>query len=181
MKTVKFIIPLFIILLCWSCQSDADDQQLSDEMISLNLAENGKADRELLIGDWDLVSFAYTKDGKKMSNVTAVSGGRLSVPFAPTPADHHPSERWRLGCINSIWFICSISGNNIELELRGTTFAGVPTPHLEHDITFAFANANSFAIKNDELIIFFKMVKDKDLLSFCTVIENKNLIIFKKR
>ena len=166
MKTFKWIIPVFSILLCWSCQNKG--QLLSDEQISINLLKSGEADTELLIGKWELVKFAYTADGKKISNVATVSGDSLSIP-----AEY-------LWYVSESTYTCSISGNLIELALSSTSI-DVEPPHIKYDVMFALSCAYSFVIKGDELIIYFKRVEDEKLLSSCTVIENKNLIIFKKR
>ena len=72
MKALKFFIPFFIILFCWSCNNDAVEQPLSDEQITLNLSENENNDPELLIGEWNIVEFAYTTDGKKILDVTNI-------------------------------------------------------------------------------------------------------------
>jgi len=125
--------------------------------------------------------FAYTEDGNKISNINNVSGGGLIIPIAPTPVDNNVEERWTLQSWNTLLYTCSISGNLIELKLCGSTYVNVPSPHIEYDFTLALSNAYSFVIKGNELFIYFKKVENKDLLSNCTVIENKNLLILKKR
>ena len=184
-RNYKLAIPCIVCLLfCLSCQNKFDEM-LSDEQISSNLLTmgdiGGSIDPELLIGEWEFVKFAYTADGKKISNAITVLGGRLTIPIAPTPVEDDGSERWGLHCVNSMGFICSISDNLIDLSLRGSTYIYVLSPHIEYDLIYAFTNAYSFVINGNELIIHFKKVEDRNLLSNCTAIENKNLIIFKKR
>ena len=84
-------------------------------------------------------------------------------------------------CVNDIVYNCSISDNLINLTFLVTTLMNVPLPHEEYDITLALSNAFSFVIIGNELIIYFKEVKDRNLLSYCTIIENRNLLILKKQ
>ena len=181
LKTILILLAVSIV----GCNNDDDEaaqvQQLSDEQITLNLIEYADAgagiNPELLIGEWDVVKFAYTADGKEISNVATVSGAWLKIPVEFNLGE----EAWLLHCLNSAFYACSISGNLIEFEPLGSTYIYVPTPHLEFDMEFALDNAYSFVIKGNELIIYFKKIDDKDSLSKCTVIKNKNLLIFKKR
>ena len=82
----KVAVLALCVVFSWSCQNrnEADlHEPLSDELISFNLSESGNIDPELLIGEWDCVKFAYTADGKKISNVVAISQGRLTIPNEP--------------------------------------------------------------------------------------------------
>jgi len=79
MKSIIFILSMMMSLLFWSCQNDP----LSDEQITFNLSENGKNDPELLVGEWDAIAFAYTADGKRISDRTAISKGWLKIPNEP--------------------------------------------------------------------------------------------------
>ncbi|MCL2739098.1 MAG: hypothetical protein FWE30_06595 [Bacteroidales bacterium] len=187
LSTVTAIPCMACLLLCLSCQNEPNPtiEPLSDEQISSNLLTmggiDGSIDPQHLIGEWNLVKFAYTADGKEISNITTVSGGWLKILFAPTPVEHCVSDRWMLHCTNTMNYTCSISGNFIELEGRGSTYIHVPLPNIEIDAERAFANAYSFVINGNELIIHFKRIDDKKTLSNCVAIENKNLIIFQKR
>ena len=82
--------------------------------------------------------------------------------------------------VNSSSYVCSIEGNLIELSGGSSTYINVVSPHLEYDLIYAFENAYSFVIKGNELIIYFPKIDDKEKLSHCTVIKNKNLLILKK-
>ena len=161
-RSVLIIIPIFIILLCWSCKNDAEDQPLSDKLISFNLSENKDIDSKLLIGVWELINFSYTSDGKKIKNIAAISRGRLTIPYAPTPKENMIEDRWRLAHSNSILFVCSLNGNLIKLEPKGSTLAMSPPEEVE--IVEALINAYSFAIKDNKLIIYFTGDKNKNLL-----------------
>ena len=139
------------------------------DLIASNLLKTGTADTALLIGKWDVVKFAYTANGNEISDITAISKAMLTIPFAVTPVENNLEDRWRLYCVNSIWFVSSLSGNLIELAMRGSTFVNVPDDHEENYIVLALINAYSFVIIDDELIIYF------------TGIEGKNLLILKKQ
>ena len=173
-----------LLLLCavfllknWSCQSG----HYFDAEISHNLMKMGSVEPELLIGEWDILKFAYTADGEIISNESNFKNNfKLKIPAAPTPIDDDGSGRWRLSARNSIYFICTLDGNLIDIEFRLSTYMNVPAPHEEYDASFALANAYSFVIKGNELIIYFPKIKDKGLLSQCTLIEGKNLLILKK-
>ena len=157
-----------IILLCYSCKNALETDQLqSDESISLNLSNGGEVDYELLVGEWDLINFAYTKDGKKISDASIISKGCFTIPYVPTPIDSKVDERCRLDHTNSIWFICSIYGNLIKFDPQGSTY--ILAPQEENEIVEALSNVYSFVIKGNELIVYFTGVK------------NKNLLILKKR
>jgi hypothetical protein len=195
-KQSKFILSMMIILLCWSCQNVMDsDQRVSDELISTNLSKDGECDPKLLIGEWDAIEFAYTTDGNKLSNRNVISGrGSLIIPNEPFIENIENVEdilgdwerarnsRWSLNCWNWFSMFCSSSGKNeIEVKITCDTQVMVYTPHIEYDLYFALSKAHSFVIKGNELILYFSEVKDKELLSKCTVIKDKNLLIFKKR
>ncbi|MCL2072862.1 MAG: hypothetical protein FWH18_02995 [Marinilabiliaceae bacterium] len=184
MKTIdffKYIAVLLLMVDIISCQKTDPSTALSDEQISLNLSKSGKIDPELLIGEWDCVKFAYTVEGKKISNVVAISQGRLTIPFAYSPDDDNGLNRWELQVVNSIMYVCSMESNYIELFVKRTTYINVVPPHLEYDLMYALENALSFVIKENELIIYFPKIEDENRLSQCSVVKNKNLLILKKR
>ena len=155
-------------------------EPLSDEIISFNLSESGKIDPELLIGEWEAIKFAYTADGNKISDVVEITDGWLTIPVATTPIVDDGTGQWVLCVVNAIMYSSSIEGNFIELLRKGSTYVYVVSPHLEYDLEYAFDNAYSFVIKGNELIIYFRKTEDKEILSHCTVIKNKNLLILKK-
>jgi len=65
---------LSLIMATISCHNE--NEQLSDEQISSNLLRiggvEGSIDPALLVGQWNVVKFAYTTDGKKITNVTDI-------------------------------------------------------------------------------------------------------------
>jgi len=180
MKSIIFILSMMMTLLFWSCQNNNEDDPLSDEQISFNLSENGKNDPELLIGEWEAIAFAYTADGKKITDRTAISNARLIIPSKYKFSDYNGTDLWELNVLNTYWFTCLISDNLINLKVFLVTYVLVAFPHVEHDLGYAFANACSFVINGNELILHFPKIEDKNILFSYTVIKNKNLLIFKK-
>ena len=160
----------------WSCQNDS----LSDEQIAFNLSKKGKNDPDLLVGEWDAISFAYTADGKKITDRTAISNVTLIIPSKYKFSDYNGTDLWELNVSNIIWYTCLISDNLINLTFVSNTYKLVAPPHVEYDFRNALANECSFVINGNELILHFPKIEDKDILSCCTVIKNKNLLIFKK-
>ena len=128
---------------------------------------NGDIDPALLIGEWDCVKFTYITGGNKIFNESNISKGILKIPYAPTPIEHNPEDRWKLDHSNSNWFVCSLDGNSINLEHKGSTLmSGTPE---EDNIVKALMNVYSFVIKDNELMLYFEGT------------EVKNLLILKKR
>ena len=165
-------------------------EKISDEQITLKLSMNGEIDPSLLIGEWEFEKFAYTVDGKKISDVANISGSygfkpTLTIPFAPTTAtremEDYRERLWMLVQQNTSWYSCSLSGNLIELKNEFGTLMYITPPSEYYDVLFSFSNAYSFVINGNELIIYFKQVKDKNALSYCTLTKDKNLLILKKK
>ena len=162
-KTFKLIaLCVLCMLFTWSCQMDNNEDDMRNELISSNLLKDGDINSASLIGEWDCVKFAYTTDGNKISNVSDISKGGLTIPYAPTPIEQNLEDRWELYHSNSTWFICSLNGNLIKLELKGSTLVG--SPPEESNIVEALRNVYSFVVKDNELIFYFTGDEDKNLL-----------------
>jgi len=175
-----------VTLLVWSCQNDAEP--LSDDQISINLSKKGKNDPKLLIGVWEAVKFAYTADGKKISDVVNIESVILKVPCVPPSPDCMVdyTEQWWLFCANFGIWNCSLSGNSINLKYCVGTNAGSGCPHEEVDMYNALTNAYSFVIKGNELMIFFTGGEYHPFYvhaKHCSIAGEKktNIIIFEKR
>ena len=170
--TKKLITSIAIVLMMTgglaSCESTSDDIERHN-LISYNLLKMGAADPKLLIGEWVPIRFSYTVNGSRISNVATISEGRLIIPAAPTPIENKAADRWELRHVNSTWFVCSLSGNLINLEQKGSTFINVPNGHEEVQMVSALRNAHSFVVKDNELFIYFIGTR------------NRNLLIFKKQ
>ena len=123
-------------------------------------SDGGDIDPALLIGEWDCIKFAYIAEDEMISDVAVLSKGHIVIP--------NLENKWKFVHMNEIFYNHSLSeGNLIKLTMSGSTF--IMPPQEEIDICEALENAYSFDIKNNELMFYF------------TGIENKNLLILKKR
>ena len=140
---------------------DNEDDEINSQTI------NGTILAESLIGEWELIKFAYMANDDKILDVAAISKGSLTIPYASTPIENYLDDRWCLSHTNQVWFVCSLAEDSIELQQKGTTY--IYPPQEEIEIQIALSNAYRIAIEDDELMIYFKGDK------------NKNLLILKKR
>jgi len=167
-KILKFTaLCIACLSFIWSCQMNENEGSVQDKLISSNLLKDGAIKPAFLIGEWDCIEFAYTSDGSQISNVSDISKGSLTIPYAPTPIGQNLEDRWKLEHTNSHWFICSLDGKLIKLKLKGSTYVNGPLEEV--DLQEALMNVYSFVIKGNELIFYF------------TGNEDKNLLILKKR
>jgi len=175
-----------------ACEKKLQKEEIQS-LISSNLLKDGDIDPKLLIGEWDLVRFAYTTDGNIISNVADITidpfhdiewiasqngisidevvdmlKPKLKIPDPPCSLKNESDDPWVLSVCNISTWICSLSSNLISLKNFGSTLKHCPNS-AENDVCFSLINAHSFVIRNDELIIHF------------TGDENKNLLILKKR
>jgi hypothetical protein len=205
-QNLKFITILLILLGSFSSCKGKESKGKHD-LISSDLLKTDSVEYEMLIGEWNIINFAYTDDGKKISNKTVIPidstydiewiasyngksieevidalRPKLKIPNPPiTPPENEwnywddANEQWVMNsnvlwhlsvCNESMW-ICSLSGNLINLTNFGSTLKNCPDS-VENDVYFALINAHSFVIRGDELIIYF------------TGNENRNLLILKK-
>ena len=162
-------------------QNDKIGQSTTDELIISNLSKDGLIDPELLIGEWDMIKFAFTPDGVEITNEEAIAKGYLFIPSAPTPKDSKCNDLdnlWMVTPTNYSWYIGSIFDNLIKFTHCSSTYAYIIPPNERYGIGYAIDNAYSFVIRGNELIIYFKQAVSFD---YWAVIENKNLLILKKR
>jgi len=193
MKTKNVIIAIVLFLVgSFSACCNEEGQRNKHDIISSNLLRNGSVDTNLLVGEWNIAWFAYTTDGKKISNRTEIpidptldiewiasQNGisiteavemvrpRLTIPFKEQN-DVVCEGLWTVSVCNTSCWDYSINNNLINLELFGSTLKNCPYP-AEDEVFRALSNAHSFVVRNDELIIYF------------TGVENRNLLIFKGR
>lgn len=194
LKKILIAIPCIVYLLfCLSCQNNDQPliKPLSDEDISNNLLSmgdtNGSIDPELLIGEWEIVKFAYTADGKEFSNVAAIADVLLKgfIPYSNSVitilnedlnkyltneylTDEYLTEPPSLSCCLIFFpkfFLYSISDNLISYY---TDFHSMKIGNIYSDdglnVYKALQNTHSFVIRGSELIIYFTGEKNKNLL-----------------
>jgi len=157
------------------CKQNEKEQLLSDEQITLNLANNVEFKPEFLIGEWELIGFAYTENGIIITDVEDLTfyDILLNPHYSVLTMSDLTSESgipiWLFGCESSFRVEYSILPPNlINLSLFQISYDLTNSPKQEA-IVSALNKAYSFVIKDYELIIYFKGDK------------NKNLLIFKKR
>ena len=133
-----------------------------------------KSNPERLLGVWELVKFAYTPGGNVITDVAEISNGTLAIMYIPPERPQYGmyGYQWWFSGRNEYMYEFSFSGNMIELAVnhffsRYPDFPLPPSPE-EVELENAIKNAHNFVIKDDELIIFF------------AGIENKNVLILKK-
>jgi hypothetical protein len=146
---------------------------------------NGSIDPELLFRGWVLTKFAYTADGKKISNVVAITDlGVGTTLYLPISDDSYwdredlirsfaltdlPSGLIVFFHFYPMDFLCSITDNLITYHADCQFIkAGINYSDQGWDVYKALQNIYSFVVKDNELIIDF------------TGDENKNLLFLKK-
>jgi len=162
----------FVLLAIGLTGAACEKKELQDEQtIASNLSKKGKTDQTLLIGEWELVRFAYTPDGSKISNKATISNCTVNITKA---TKLHEGDDL-LGHEFSIFFkICDLayskSGNMITFISGRTSCYQILVPYTDDEtaVDNALRNAYSFVIRGKELIIHF------------TGAEGKNLLILKK-
>jgi len=223
LEKLKLLVMLLALVVYFAGCKLNDDE--TAELISSNLLRidgvEGFIDPALLVGQWNVVKFAYTANGNKISNVTdipidprydiewIVSNNGISIdeaidmflPKLRIPAfdtEFIATLAYHLGIsideatdkilssfeeevgLNDLWsvstgihemLISSLSGNLINLtpatRSRTSLFStpgGARDSDTDKAIKMALRNARSFVVKSDELIIYFKGDKKKNLL-----------------
>ena len=108
----------------------------------------------------------------KLSDKVLSIYNRLQFPY--------DDEHLAMGFANSVLYY-SYSGNMLSYVGGFHFLVNMPLTDDESKVYTALINAYSFVINGNELFIYFKKIEDKDVLSTCKVIKNKNLLILKKR
>ncbi|MCL2414678.1 MAG: hypothetical protein FWC94_05430 [Bacteroidales bacterium] len=189
MKKILKITAISAILLMFigsltSCSGK--EERLPPEQIASNLAQKGSIDPKHLIGEWDIVRFANTIDGNNISIGSAISINANLTIAVPVSLYYGCSTKkidfmWFLSTTaGKINFCCSLLGNLIDITRGPGSMVFVMPPHETYDIEFAIANARSFVIKNNELMIYFRG-DEKLWKDYFAIKEPKNLLILKRR
>jgi hypothetical protein len=176
MKTILSLTAFSAILLTFivgfsSCNDN--NRILEPDLIAANLKKNSSTtDLANLIGDWDLIKFAYTADGNKITDVDLIlydilgkpHYGRLSIDFELTSEQRVPI--WLFSFMSSFRIEYSISLSNlINLRVFQISY-DLPLFELQDAVVSALDNAYSFAVKGDELLIHFIDTEKQNLLVF---------------
>ena len=168
---------LLLLLVGWSCQMDEgktteeeDEGQPSPfEVIASNLLKDGSDDLELLTGEWQCIEFAFTEDGNTIVNRAAIDVGKLKFNGKITFFKFDYAD----ACFCYPYYLnYSISDNLINFSEY--EFDVVPTSRFnifgKHDedleMIDVLMKTYSFVIRDDELIVHFVGVEDKNLIIF---------------
>ena len=185
MKKLYFILLAVCLIGMAACENkEPKDKQI----IASNLLNKGSVDTALLVGEWELVKFAFTIDGNTISDVATISDVvndmmlnyiSINVPneeyvlslcdIEPQLCTYDLSSIWTFSFCYSYLFY-SVSENLTSFIISYFPYmVNIILTDDGNDVMNALKNAYSFVIRSDELIIHFTGVK------------NKNLLILKKR
>ena len=175
----------FLLLICFIGTVSCENKEPKDkQIIASNLLKNGSADTKLLVGEWELIKFAYTTDGNKISDIATISD--VAVGFTTlnyiditAPDEEYISYfcelepklcSYNLSSIFNFSFCYHFLFYSISENLTGFITSQFPfminiiLTDDGNDVLNALKNAYSFVIRGDELIIYFTGVKNKNLL-----------------
>jgi hypothetical protein len=182
MKTILSLTAFSAILLTFivglvSCNDyDKESKENKKAMSNLNLTDYESVDPMRLVGDWELIKFAYTEDENRITDIRAISecsSNSISITEAVSVQDDDlPDYAF------SVFFkVCKYAyslkslstydlGPNYVLNQKESFCFAVLVPYTDDEIEIdnALRNIYSFFIKDDELIIQFARAKDKNLL-----------------
>ena len=149
----KFLIVMMAIV-CWSCQSELE------------------YDKDSVFGKWEIMNFAYSEKGQKISNETLIPNEEkscMSVSQIDTIFEFEKKYEFNTIVINWLWgnYYYSIDGNSIkylEMSYPAYIYALLRYTDTGKNIEHALTNTKSYAIQGNELIIYFTGLNDKNLL-----------------
>jgi len=165
-KILKLNVILFVLaVFAAGCNTNKTNDALDDNLIANNLLEKGKVDQSLLIGEWELIKFAFTTNGKKIIDIA-----EKPYPYCRFSISDYVNEfgipTWGVSCLTPFRVEYLISPPNlIKLSLYQTAYVLIDSPEMDA-IVANLNNAYSFVINDDELIIHFKEINGKNLLIF---------------
>ena len=173
----------------WSCKSDNQDDldHLDHEYIASNLlAMAGNdvfIDPAMLVGEWVIIEFAFTADGKKISTTKVIPPRDIvfgearkyqifiyNEPYNEFILSPHLIEQFGLTNLIGPWvfgydyFYFSKSGNKISYAIDVSPFdINIFYTDEQLEIIHALRNTHSLFVRDNELIIYFTGNKKKNL------------------
>ena len=147
-------------------------EQPDDEVIASNLSKKGSHDLELLLGEWECIKVAYTEDGYTISDVAPIDIEKLKSQGLITIFNFDQNEDF---FCYPYYLNFSVSDNRLQFSeyefevVPGARFNLFCEHEKDLEIIDFMMNMYSFVIRDDELLVHF------------TGIEEKNLLIFKKK
>jgi len=162
MKIFKFISLTLIILFSYSCQRNFENELFEKELII-----------EDLVGEWEVMKFAYCDNNKKIKNETLVSDGEKSSYINDYRFKIALLENENLELNTKSLLICwlyrvyyySIDNNSMNFfDLRSAGSPYIIYTETQNNILHALANTQRCVIKGNELRIYFTGNNEKNLL-----------------
>ena len=164
------ILCIVWLLLTGSCQSFLEP--LSHAEITSNLSKEGSTDYALLSGEWEPVRFAYTADGEKITHAVIIHNdlmlyiNDLGLFFDDEFIYLHGP--WEYA--NRYLFYA-----NYGDEIRFSRFS-----EAEYEIDIHITG-EGYSVLNALTNLYSFVVRDNELILYFTGVENRNLLILKKR
>jgi len=147
------ILIVTMAIVCWSCQSELE------------------YDKDSIFGEWEIMKFAYSEKGQKISNETLIPNEAKS--YLSVGQTHRLLKEGNLEFSTTAisWaygnYYYSIDGNSMKyLESRYPEYIYLYLRQTDtgKDIEHALTNTQSYVIQGNELIIYFTGLNDKNLL-----------------
>ena len=190
-KLILFTLPLLLVMIIAGCKKK---EPLSDRQRIINLAGDWEFNKELLLGMWKPVYFAYTDNGKQISERKDVA---ISLDCTFEITDHITDnndglmitflEIYRMFYTTSSYFVSlntkqyvyngagpyngvgmqynTFTGlDNGIADITGSDFKRVELDYGELNIYTVLEKAFGFVIRNDELFIYFSGTENINLL-----------------
>jgi len=168
-QIVFYLSSLFIVIsLCITGCRDEKVQEENPEIIAANLLKQGTADINLLPGKWNIIKFAYTKDGNEISDKNAIIYSDFQLhPYFIIPDEI--SNEWFFQFVNQHLWECSITRNLISYSsIKSITYIyiieGTETHKTYKELILSLKKSYSFVIRGNELIIYYQGSEGKNLL-----------------
>lgn len=143
MKTI-LILFLGILTLNSSCQKDTSK-------VCENLLKQGSSDPNTIKGEWVFERFAYSPNGKKIKNNSAIQKGQVDITDTGSIVLYHTNQ------IHYNYFLKDV--NYISVKLNGSTY--INSPQEELDIVDAIEHSKCYVVKENKLFIHY-MKKNKN-------------------
>ena len=189
-RLILFTLPLLLVMIIAGCSKKKEP--LSDRQVTINLAGDWEFNKELLLGMWKPVYFAYTDDGKQISERKDVA---ISLDCTVEITDRGTDdgliftffEIYRMLYTTSSYFARlttkqyvyigagmyngaglqydTFNGlDNMIANTIGPDFKRVELNYGELNIYTVLEKAYGFVIRKDELFIYFTGNKNVNLL-----------------
>ena len=172
MKKLLFLL-LVVCLIGTACEKESKDKHA---LISSNLSKKGSNDTKLLIGEWKLIKFAYTKNGENISDVKTISMvSAISLSYNTIEIRDDDPKQYISNAPSGLFGPWMVANENLFYSISGYLISyssssdnvfliDIHVTDEGYDVLNALMNTYSFVIKDNELIVYFTGDKNKNLL-----------------